>query len=526
MERPGLIGLVLAGIAGAQVLPGVIDTVGGTTFDNQNSGPSLRMAWRDPAFGLHIAWTFSAQPQGSNWPDRTMRYNFFDAGTGAWNWLDPDYMNSGMNSQMRRTGYGTLDVDPDGAAVIATHYNVGGMPPNFAPTAVRDLAPGAGVFEECIGAPGLTGWFLPVVGAGGDGGIHLLLIKFQAEDNLFYSRSDPWCTWRAPEAWHQGSAFGHNLTASRVSGRVLATWMSGANAELTLNYRFSDDGGASWNAPVVLEPPTAWGGDTTAVCARGAGVVFDANDDWLLATTVLPVVGDSAYQNPAQLWLFSSAAMTWFPVHRAEAAVLAGRFGSHAAICDRPSIGINPGTGRLYVAWEEFHPDNAEPSTDMLRADIWLAWSDDGALSWSDPVALTEPDESSKRLPHLAADCSGDSLAVIWVQDLIAGFNVDEIGPASYNPVCVWQGRAVGIADESRPAVHRPDWRPPVVVRAILRLPPGEPALLLDASGRKIMNLRPGENDIGHLPPGVYFVRRHRDSRAVRLTKLPWEKRG
>jgi hypothetical protein len=32
-------------------------------------------------------------------------------------------------------------------------------------------------------------------------------------------------------------------------------------------------------------------------------------------------------------------------------------------------------------------------------------------------------------------------------------------------------------------------------------------AELLDAAGRKVLDLRPGENDVSHLAPGVYFVR-------------------
>jgi hypothetical protein len=34
------------------------------------------------------------------------------------------------------------------------------------------------------------------------------------------------------------------------------------------------------------------------------------------------------------------------------------------------------------------------------------------------------------------------------------------------------------------------------------------PSVLLDAAGRKVMELRPGENDVRHLAPGVYFVRK------------------
>jgi len=38
---------------------------------------------------------------------------------------------------------------------------------------------------------------------------------------------------------------------------------------------------------------------------------------------------------------------------------------------------------------------------------------------------------------------------------------------------------------------------------------------MLDASGRRVMPLRPGANDVGSLSPGVYFVR-GTQARAVR----------
>jgi hypothetical protein len=56
----------------------------------------------------------------------------------------------------------------------------------------------------------------------------------------------------------------------------------------------------------------------------------------------------------------------------------------------------------------------------------------------------------------------------------------------------------------------------PTIVRGMLELPPGKPGqsttgqslvFLLDASGRKVMELHPGPNDVSRLSPGVYFVR-------------------
>lgn len=43
----------------------------------------------------------------------------------------------------------------------------------------------------------------------------------------------------------------------------------------------------------------------------------------------------------------------------------------------------------------------------------------------------------------------------------------------------------------------------------------GQPVALLNAAGRKVMDLRPGPNDLSRLVPGVYFVRQGRTLRRV-----------
>lgn len=520
--------LFCLGAAAAQVT-GVIDTVGGTTFDNQNTGPSLQWIGNVPGTGFHVTWTFSAYPCGSNWPDRTQNYNFYDLSTASWTWIDTaDFMRSGVNSQTRRTGYGTLEINPqDGVELIGCHYNAGGMPPRFAPLVVRDLEPGAGIFDECVAAPTLTGHFLPVTAMTPDQTIHLLLIRFAQADNLYYSRSTGWCNWQNPVGWTQTGAFGHNLIASTRSNKLLATWMTGNNDSLVLHYRLSTDAGASWGLIADLPAPPAYAGDTAEVCARGASGLFDRNDDWQLVTTVLPVLGDSAYTNPASLWLYNSRTSSWHLIHRARSGRLAGGFGSHAAICDRPSLGENPATGRLFASWEQFDSLNVESSTGLLRADVWLARSDNGT-DWSPPERLTQPDLSSKRLPNIARNCSGDSIAVAYIQDCIAGFNSDSIGAVSNNPVCVWRGTASGVAEGgSTPAVPRRGLSAspnPFGRSVVLRMANGAGrnacVRIYDASGRCIRSLTvlrqpsavgfaswDGTDDAGRsVRPGCYFA--------------------
>jgi len=50
----------------------------------------------------------------------------------------------------------------------------------------------------------------------------------------------------------------------------------------------------------------------------------------------------------------------------------------------------------------------------------------------------------------------------------------------------------------------------PTIIRGIMFLPASSfiphPSSLLDVSGRQLMLLRPGPNDVSHLPPGIYFA--------------------
>ncbi len=65
-----------------------------------------------------------------------------------------------------------------------------------------------------------------------------------------------------------------------------------------------------------------------------------------------------------------------------------------------------------------------------------------------------------------------------------------------------------GIELERIPTVRTAQLRVwPVPANRVLNIESREPVVLFDASGRRVLNLSPGENDVHHLAPGVYFVR-------------------
>jgi DNA-binding beta-propeller fold protein YncE len=86
------------------------------------------------------------------------------------------------------------------------------------------------------------------------------------------------------------------------------------------------------------------------------------------------------------------------------------------------------------------------------------------------------------------------------------------VGTVDGSNATVLRGGPPGVAGPAgAPVISRPVG--PTIVRGVLSLPgtaSGERSAvsaLLDVTGRKVMELVPGENDVRHLSPGVYFLR-------------------
>ena len=81
----------------------------------------------------------------------------------------------------------------------------------------------------------------------------------------------------------------------------------------------------------------------------------------------------------------------------------------------------------------------------------------------------------------------------------------------------------VDVAEGTRPqaASSRPQ---ATVIRGVLDLPssldPSLPSCLLDITGRKVLDLKPGANNTGRLAPGVYFVRGKDPGASRRVVKV------
>jgi len=607
---------------------GAVDTIGGTTYDWQSGGPAWRMIVDSRDWGIHATWIYSADMSNTTFPDRNMRYNSYDSDWGQWNWIDPDYMQSGVNVFGQRSGYGNIDVDTSGAAVVSAHYNSGG---GIVPIVATELAPGAGIFDYSGGDPGEFQW--PCVGVNTNNYYQLAMIDYTTQDDLYWSRStDEGANWETPMFMSSPKFPDHNIAASKVGPKVCITWVatpaSGYGQEPGF-YRESPDGGENWDSPVELDYPPAFspGSDTVpSFHITSLFPFYDSDDRLNIVANVIPYVNDTNYIVPSEIWHYCpDNTPQWNRIHIAgcDPGNMQASVGYNAAYACRPSIGQDD-YGDLFVTWEQFDSANVETTTNRLRADIWAAGSTDGGFTWSTALKLTTPGTASCRFPSI---CDllwpGDSLAVLYEVDLCAGFFVQGEGPGTYNPIVVqkvpidsivehgpYYGRLrepnggeslyagdtfaikwvvtpktfdhgvlslstdggnsyptvleasipptetmalwdsipqfacslcrvkfeakdslgatvfsdvsyrnfkidsvfVGVSDnrlepgsEARPA--------PTVIRGVMFLAEAtrhkpEAAYLLDISGRKVMDLQPGANDIRALAPGVYFVRK------------------
>jgi hypothetical protein len=556
-----------------------------------------------------------------------MRYNFYDARVSDWNWLDYDFMSAGVNVFIPRAGYGNVDVDTSGVAVISAHHSTGG---GFAPIVARDADVGCGIFDYSYGEPTIDGYGWPCIGVNMNGHCQSAMIDYATYDDLYWSRvaDHGW----APATYMASPLFSdHNIATSKVPGsnKVCITWVetpaSGYGQQPGF-YRESPDAGVNWGSPVDIGFPPAFhpGSETLPSFHITALFPFYDSDDRLnIVANVSPYVRDTNWILPGQIWHWcADNPDTWSLIRVASPESLNAAVGYNAMICCRPSLGQDD-YGDLFVAWEEFDGVNVEPMTGLLRADVWAAGSIDGGVNWSTATKLTTPGTASCRFPSI---CDllwpGDSLAVLYEVDQCAGFFVMDEGPWTANPIVVQKVPADSIiqrgpyfgrlrepnggeslytgdtfamewvvagdafdhgvlslstdggstfptvlADSIPPAQTTYLWDPipqlccslcrvrftavdslddtvftdgsyrnfavdsvfvgvsdnrrepgsearpaPTVVRGVLYLAEAssrkpQAASLLDISGRKVMDLRAGDNDVRALAPGVYFIR-------------------
>ena len=124
--------------------------------------------------------------------------------------------------------------------------------------------------------------------------------------------------------------------------------------------------------------------------------------------------------------------------------------------------------------------------------------------SWDPPTHMQDGNTYSAYLPSVERVASG-AHGIVFLR---SGY-----GGRAYFDRTDWTGIT------ERPGRPAPIERPVVAtfVRGILNLRGDSPATMHDATGRRVMNLAPGDNPVKGLNAGVYFVRRAADESTAKV---------
>jgi len=208
----------------------------------------------------------------------------------------------------------------------------------------------------------------------------------------------------------------------------------------------------------------------------------------------------------------------------------------------RSTLSIIDGAGDSLLATIEF-PDWSQPvavccnpeNNRVYCANWWsskVAVIDGVSNQWTATVSTSGPNALLYNAANNKIYCtsySAVSVIVGWSSQIIITIPVgDDPRALAWNPVqnrvyvanhasssiSVLRDSMTGVA-EPMPSDPTREVRIPTIVRGVLRIGSqlaadgSRPGIeLLDASGRRVVMLSPGENDVSRLAPGVYFIRR------------------
>ena len=136
------------------------------------------------------------------------------------------------------------------------------------------------------------------------------------------------------------------------------------------------------------------------------------------------------------------------------------------------------------------------------------------------PDFVVHADDQEQITPAVAAGPGGQAMFVDcgWVDSLTGR-------PANTYRIWGWLDPAAAVRESFKPQASSP--KPgPTIVRGVLylgvdsRQHSAYRAGLLDAAGRKVLDLKSGANDVSRLAPGVYFVRSPLVNRHSSITKV------
>lgn len=431
------------------VSKGVI--VGCTQYDRQwNLSPLRRIIWNPVDNYTHVCWMKQLSTGG------ILRHMFYNCNDGT-QWLWPGLDGGTAVQTGNRDGYGAMDIDMSGNAVVAMHKNCATEPTLYYKTCIyRDVMSGMGSFElvkEFDNVPTDSQDLWPRVAVDGVGNMIVLACadttigQPKASNKLYYSRCSGdslagggnWSPWAVIDT---NTGLSYNVFASKKPGsqNMCMVWNKDVQDGTIWNghmvYRTSSDGGRNF-APLVdvmdfIPNPTSPRFyelyNFKGAIGNSYGI-FGADENVLLVTDAslgTPTQGNYYPGLSCVIWFYSPntglarmvsyypypANLAWYPASSWDE-VLYPYYGGLQA---KPVIGEDPVTKYLYVIWIEF-PMDTFSINGYEAGEIYASYSLDRGWSWAPKINLTNTPTMCEVFASLAPVVN-DTLHMLYMYDL------------------------------------------------------------------------------------------------------------
>jgi hypothetical protein len=420
--------------------------LGTTYYDYQTNGSTGdRIAVHE--CGKHFAWMNGIGTWSGN---RWIYYNYMDP-NGNLGWADGTQV-----SEQQGGGYCTLDMNSDGAAIIAFHYfNANGV------RVAIDAFCGAGLFNQTQVPntyPGQYDLFWPYVTYDNGGNIHIIVSENEPTAGNpqwmghTYS-TDGGGSWPDLELVDSVVCISGIPVSSPVDDKVAIVYTRPIVVEGQLSQIVNDvayiesEDGVTWNYAEFVNV-TNYNYMTDSVFAyTDLDACYDYNGD-------LHILWNApAYWIPQEIYAIDSCLLFHWSENTGTNLVYSAWHNSIPGAWNRSaskmSISACPNGTHLYALWTNFN-DSDVSQAGFSNGDLYLSTSTDGGRTWSAPENITGT-ETPGCLP---GDCQSehwssmadqvrvgpppdyiDSVHIIYIEDRDAGGIPQGEGVETENPV-------------------------------------------------------------------------------------------
>jgi hypothetical protein len=428
-------------------------------YDYQSNGGSVHYIRVNPATGnIHVTYMMrvDSADAATSATRRTM-YAFSTDGGASWDNFFSAYVPN------RRSGFPSIDLARGaiaGSPIIANHSIVASVQRT---SVMIDSPEGTGAFTELSPLPlldpaiegGEPIW--PYVAGASDGSIIFAAsVNHPSNPNTpgvnVHNRTEDYNTWLSPWRGYPGQnqSGGRYPVVANDNGRVgIQLNTSNGTANTAIYWLESTDNGVTWpTSSTQIYGLTRVTETETLKAYVHSDAVYRNNEPVMAFTEFNAQAGVPSYPR-ITFWSQSTGfryAAPWdstlyIPDINVPNGIIQ-RF--HNFSVGWPSIGLSGDA--IAVVYQAFQAETS--AIGFNYSDIWMVKSDDGGMTWSFPVNLTNTPNMDERYPSVSKWNAPGEVNIVWQEDPVPGAHAFADGaPISRSSLVFLKATLTGVAE-------------------------------------------------------------------------------